>query len=219
MKSKLCRRVVYLGLLYMLAVKWACAPSPRLFIDNIQNTYRQEMDKPIFSPRSEVRPESNQRPPAQRPERNYPQQPRLGKPNVSTHTQKGIASWTGREQHGSRMANGEVFNMNQSVAAHKTLPFGTVVKVTNLYNGRSTNVVIKDRGPFVRGRIIDVSYAAAKKLDMVDAGIVNAQIELVEGAFINETQQQPEILEKAKVKAQEIIDGFIAKLANYKSGN
>ncbi len=81
--------------------------------------------------------------------------------------EEGIASWYGPKFHGRRTASGEVFDMHRLTAAHPWLPFGTIVKVTNLENGLSVVVRINDRGPFVKGRIIDLSYAAAKKIRML----------------------------------------------------
>jgi rare lipoprotein A len=88
----------------------------------------------------------------------------------------GSASYYGREAHGKATASGEKFNMNAYTAAHKTLPFGTKVRVTNLTNKKSVVVRINDRGPFVAGRIIDLSYAAAKKIKMLDAGVANVEL-------------------------------------------
>ena len=93
-------------------------------------------------------------------------------------TEVGIASWYGKPFHGRLTANGERYNMYGISAAHKTLPLGTKVKVTRLDNGRSLVVRINDRGPFVQGRIIDLSYGAAKKLKMVQEGIVKVRIEV-----------------------------------------
>jgi rare lipoprotein A len=84
--------------------------------------------------------------------------------------QTGEASWYGEPHHGRRTASGEIFDMNQLTAAHRTLPFGARVLVTNLRNDRSVEVRINDRGPHVPGRIIDVSYAAAQKLDALSGG-------------------------------------------------
>jgi len=91
--------------------------------------------------------------------------------------QHGIASWYGRKFHGRKTSNGEVYDMYGLSAAHKTLPLGVYVKVTHLGNGRHIVVRINDRGPFVAGRIIDLSYGAAKKLGIVESG--TAQVELV----------------------------------------
>ncbi|RKX71460.1 hypothetical protein DRP53_01395 [candidate division WOR-3 bacterium] len=91
----------------------------------------------------------------------------------------GKASWYGKEFHGKRTASGEIFNMYAFTAAHRTLPFGTKVRVTNLANGKSVVVKINDRGPFVRGRIIDLSYAAAKKIGLVRMGVAKVKIEVL----------------------------------------
>nr|WP_163329154.1 septal ring lytic transglycosylase RlpA family protein [Desulfurobacterium thermolithotrophum] len=92
------------------------------------------------------------------------------------YVEYGIASWYGPGFHGRRTASGEIYNMYKLTAAHKTLPLGTYVKVINLENGRSVIVKINDRGPFVRGRIIDLSYAAAKKIKMLKKGTAKVKI-------------------------------------------
>lgn len=92
----------------------------------------------------------------------------------------GVASFYGRRFHGRRTANGERFNMNAMTAAHKTLPFGTKVRVTNPRNGKSVVVRINDRGPFVRGRTIDVSRAAARELGMISRGHARVDLAIVE---------------------------------------
>jgi rare lipoprotein A len=102
-----------------------------------------------------------------------------GPPEQPSMTETGVASWYGAKHHGKRTANGEIFNQNQFTAAHPTLPFGTRVKVINLDNGNSVQVRINDRGPYKRGRIIDVSRAAAKALGMVQGGIAMVRIEKV----------------------------------------
>ncbi|RLB65313.1 MAG: septal ring lytic transglycosylase RlpA family lipoprotein [Deltaproteobacteria bacterium] len=102
-----------------------------------------------------------------------PEHPRLIK------SQEGIASWYGRDFHGKRTSNGDIYDMNKLTAAHKELPLGSRVRVTNLENRRQVDVLINDRGPFVRGRIIDLSYAAAKALDMVDQGTALVRITLL----------------------------------------
>lgn len=89
---------------------------------------------------------------------------------------RGMASWYGE---GQMTASGERFNPRQLTAAHRTLPFGTRVRVTNQRNGKSVVVRINDRGPYGRGRIIDVSKAAAKQLGMIDAGVVPVTIEVL----------------------------------------
>ena len=90
--------------------------------------------------------------------------------------QTGLASWYGEDFHGKKTSNGEIYDMYAMTAAHKTLPFNTYVAVNNLENGRKLKVRINDRGPFVRGRIIDLSYAAASKLGIVGPGTARVKI-------------------------------------------
>ncbi|MFP5042957.1 septal ring lytic transglycosylase RlpA family protein [Parasediminibacterium sp. JCM 36343] len=92
------------------------------------------------------------------------------------HTQTGIASFYSDKFSGSGTASGETYQPSKYTAAHRTLPFGTMVKVTNKANGKSVIVRINDRGPFAAGRIIDLSKAAAKAIDMVNAGVVSVVI-------------------------------------------
>jgi len=90
--------------------------------------------------------------------------------------QEGLASWYGKKFHGKRTANGEVYDMFDETAAHKVLPFGTYVKVENLANSKETIVRINDRGPFVKGRVIDLSFASAKKLGLVGPGVEKVRL-------------------------------------------
>ncbi|MBC7364336.1 MAG: septal ring lytic transglycosylase RlpA family protein [Candidatus Aminicenantes bacterium] len=96
------------------------------------------------------------------------------------YIETGIASWYGPGFHGQKTSSSEVFNMHELTAAHRTLPFGTLVLVTNLENGRSVTVRINDRGPFVKGRVIDLSYAAAKMLDLVGSGTARVRLEVID---------------------------------------
>ncbi len=91
--------------------------------------------------------------------------------------QQGVASWYGKDFHGKRTSNGEVYDMNAMTAAHKTLPLGVYVKVRNTDNGHEAVVRVNDRGPFVKGRVIDLSYAAARKLGIDAAGTARVRIE------------------------------------------
>jgi rare lipoprotein A len=93
--------------------------------------------------------------------------------------QKGVASWYGREFHGRATASGEKFDMNNMTAAHKTLPFGTIVEVKNFENGKTARLKINDRGPYRGNRIIDVSYGAAQQLDMVRSGEAKVGINVI----------------------------------------
>jgi rare lipoprotein A len=97
----------------------------------------------------------------------------------------GEASWYGPGFHGKLTASGEVFDENEFTAAHKTLPLGARVRVTNLKNGNTVDVAINDRGPFVDGRIIDLSKAAAKTLGIIHEGITRVKLELIDEATLS----------------------------------
>jgi rare lipoprotein A len=105
--------------------------------------------------------------------------PRAAVPKAGVEV--GIASWYGQEFHGRPTSSREVFDMNDMTAAHRSLPFGTHVMVTNLENDRSAVVRINDRGPFVGGRIIDLSYAAARVLGVVGPGTARVRLEILGG--------------------------------------
>jgi rare lipoprotein A len=104
-----------------------------------------------------------------------------------TGRQAGLASWYGPGLYGRRTASGVVYTGTALTAAHRSLPFGTLVRVTNLANGRRVVVVIDDRGPFVRGRVIDLSVAAARRLGMVRDGVVPVRIKVLRWAEEPET--------------------------------
>jgi rare lipoprotein A len=93
--------------------------------------------------------------------------------------QIGFASWYGGKFQGRKTSSGEIYDMNRLTAAHKTLPFGTMVRVTNLKNGKSVCVKVNDRGPFVRGRIIDLSKAAAIEIGSVNYGVTLVRLEIL----------------------------------------
>src|SRR3954447_25741156 len=94
-------------------------------------------------------------------------------------TETGIASWYGYPYHGRRAANGEIYDMEKLTAAHRTYPFDTWVRVQNLANHRTVDVRIQDRGPFVNGRIIDLSHAAAREIDLVGPGITKVRLTVI----------------------------------------
>jgi rare lipoprotein A len=96
------------------------------------------------------------------------------------YTATGTASWYGKTHQGHRTASGAPFDMNGMTAAHRTLPFGTKIRVTNTKNGRSVVLTINDRGPFIKGRLLDVSYRAAQELQFVRAGLTTARIDVIE---------------------------------------
>jgi rare lipoprotein A len=97
------------------------------------------------------------------------------------YVEEGVASWYGMPFDGHRTSNGEIYNMHQFTAAHRTLPFGAVVRVTNLRNGRQTEVRINDRGPFVANRVIDLSLSAAQAIEMVGPGTAPVRLEMITG--------------------------------------
>ena len=109
--------------------------------------------------------------------------PALSAPDVETekkaNTSRGIASFYGVDTNGTRTASGVPLNDAASTAAHRNLPFGSLVRVTNLTNGLKETVVITDRGPYIDERIIDLSHNAARNLDMLEAGIVSVEIEVL----------------------------------------
>lgn len=105
--------------------------------------------------------------------------PRSSTP-ASGHSESGMASYYGNEFNGRRTASGERFDQGKLTAAHRTLPFGTRVKVVNRHNGKSVVVRVNDRGPFVKGRVIDLSSAAFRHIAYLGAGVVPVQIEVVD---------------------------------------
>jgi len=123
-------------------------------------------------------PTPSTQPPSQ-PSRPGAQPPRPTTPTPIIQGEEGIASWYGRPYHGRKTASGEIYNMYGISAAHRTLPFGTKVRVHDLDNGREVVVPINDRGPFIEGRIIDLSYGAAKALHMNIAGIARVKLEIL----------------------------------------
>lgn len=112
--------------------------------------------------------------------------------NADGFVETGSASWYGPNFHGKKTASGDTYNQYEHTAAHKTLPFGTRVKVENLDNNTSTIVVINDRGPFAHGRIIDLSYSAANDLNIVKKGVANVKLTVIE-------EEQPTITPTQKV--------------------
>lgn len=113
---------------------------------------------------------------------------------------EGISSWYGPNFHGKYTSNGEVYDMHASTAAHKTWPMDTMVKVRNLENGKSTIVRINDRGPFVKGRIIDCSYAAGKEIGLDKSGIAKVSIEVL--GFAGEVEPAAQRVSRAKTHTQ-----------------
>jgi len=105
--------------------------------------------------------------------------PRAGTPVEVGQTETGVASWYGHPYHGRAAANGEIYDMEKMTAAHRTLPFNTWVRVYDLDNNKTTEVRIIDRGPFVDGRIIDLSHAAAQQIEMIGPGTARVRVEVI----------------------------------------
>ena len=143
------------ALCVILAVLESCTPSPRYSVDRITT---EKSSEEIPSKTTDT--------------------PSKKKPRPGTKL-KGIASYYADDFHGKKTANGETFDMNGLTCAHKTLPFNTWLEVKNLANGRSVIVRVNDRGPFIAGRIIDLSLGAAKVIDMIGTGIQEVEIEVL----------------------------------------
>ena len=141
----------------------ASAASP----DTIESTKRSTDAEPGATPST--------RPPSPAPKRGKPSQ----SPAPEGYLEEGNASWYGVPFNGRRASNGEIYDMYKLTAAHRTLPFETIVRVTNLNNGKSTTVRITDRGPFVDNRIIDLSLAAAREIESIGPGVVPVRVEVL----------------------------------------
>lgn len=132
-------------------------------------------------------------------------------PNVQT----GTASWYGPDFHGKLTSNREVYNMYDLTAAHKTLPFGTRVMVTNLMNGKSVEVRINDRGPFVGDRLIDLSYAAARVLELVGPGTAPVRLDILSGSAPGIPAATPRFwVQVGSFAVRENADGLLRRLAS-----
>ena len=107
---------------------------------------------------------------------------------------EGLASYYANKFHGRRTSNGSIYDKNAYTCAHRTLPFGTMLKVTNLRNNKSTIVKVNDRGPFAHKRIIDLSYAAARDIDIIRSGVGRVRIERIDSRNANEIE-----LERLKI--------------------
>ena len=159
----------YLILLFTFLCFFSCVVSPRYLADTSQNSTEQLTP----SDSSKISTSS----------KNF---------NAKDHELRGISSWYGPNFHGNLTANGEVFDQYGVTAAHKTLPYGTVVKVINLDNDKSVILRITDRGPYIDGRILDCSFGAAKKLGFHTLGTTNVKIEIIEvgdGKYIQHTNK------------------------------
>lgn len=122
---------------------------------------------------------------------------------VFAQTYKGKASYYAQPFHGRKSASGKIYNMYEYTCAHKTLPFGTKLKVTNQANGKTVTVEVTDRGPYVKGRIVDLSKAAAMDLDMMKSGVADVEVEIIKDEKTSKSSatlilSEPELLKEFK---------------------
>ena len=140
------------SVLLLIFIFYSCSPAPRYNSSSIKN--KKQIAKKVSK-------------------RN------TSKFNKETTIYEGVASYYGPNFHGKLTANGEVYDKDGISAAHKTLPLNSLVKVTNIDNGKSVTLRINDRGPYIKGRILDCSYGAAKKLDFVNEGTTEVKVEVI----------------------------------------
>jgi rare lipoprotein A len=159
---------------FAVQVLIGCAGRPSIVNPAPSAQVPQPEPAPASSTAQPARPAAGAPGAAQPPTRTAPFVPGI-------YVEQGVASWYGEPFHGRRAANGEIFDMNTLVAAHRTLPFGSILRVTNLNNGRDVEVRVVDRGPFVGDRILDLARAAAVSLDMIGTGTAPVRIELLSG--------------------------------------
>ena len=164
-------RIFFIVLLLLLM---ACGPRHRVVIEKrTPPVESQEVKKEVE--KEEIKEEK-------------PVPPEKIEKRESRGVQYGVASWYGSDFHGKPTSSGEIYDMYQLTCAHNTFPLGTTVMVTNLENGKSLELKVNDRGPFVKDRIIDLSYAAAKILDMWEKGTAYVKVEVV-GPLIEQIQR------------------------------
>jgi rare lipoprotein A len=169
-------RVRWFALLFVSALLLGCA-AKRPIADR-QPAPTQPSATPETTADNAKRDTSVAPPPAPAPA--HPKHAKTPPPPAPVgYTEEGNASWYGNPFHGRRASNGEIYDMYKLTAAHRTLPFETMVRVTNLNNGKTTTVRITDRGPFVDNRILDLSQAAAREIDSIGAGVVPVRIEVL----------------------------------------
>ncbi len=155
-----CRKAPFLAVVVVSLIVIGCASTPRF--GERDSGGRSTSSKPDTSPDTkDIQP------------------PRVASGKVLL-TLQGTVSYYADDFHGKQTSNGETFNMNDLTAAHRTFPFGTMVRVTNLANTRSVIVRDNDRGPFVEGRIMDLSLAAAKEIDLMKSGTTQARLEVLQ---------------------------------------
>ena len=157
----------FLYSLFVLIIILSCVASPRYS----SNSNKKSSETKVSKPTKNTSKSSS---------RGYRRYSSNSNSKIRNDVITGVASWYGPNFHGKLTANGEVFDQYGVTAAHKTLPLGTVARVTNLDNGKSIILRINDRGPYVGDRVLDCSYGAAKKLDFIIQGTTKVRIEIIE---------------------------------------
>ncbi len=156
-----------------LALVTGCTPHPVYRGEDGTGRRKSSTSSPARSSKTSTKP-----PPVIKPPFPAAHPVDLEKISTAKAYQIGLASYYGKKFHGRKTANGETFNMYKLTAAHRVLPLGTMIKVTNLENGRWVEVKVNDRGPFIEGRILDLSFAAGLELEMVKSGTAKVMIEI-----------------------------------------
>lgn len=173
-------RPVFLSLIFMFTLSAAGCGARKPVVDRHPATSVQPAATAADAGKTS---ESATPPPSSSPTSVAPPRAKRAKtppaPTPAGYTEEGNASWYGNPFHGRHAANGEIYDMYKLTAAHRTMPFETMVRVTNLNNGKSTTVRITDRGPFVDNRIIDLSQAAAREIDSIGPGVVPVRLEVL----------------------------------------
>lgn len=144
--------------------------------------------------------------------------------SASGYDQVGTASWYGSENHGMQTASGSIYNMYSMSAAHKTLPLGTIVRVTNLENRSSVDLLVNDRGPFVGNRIIDLSYGAARRIGFADKGLAKVRVQAIgthSSMVAQKAKSRVPVRRTAQTpKAQTSVEGYFVQVGAFsKQGN
>ena len=173
--DRLIRFIFPLGLILLSLLLSNCRPSH----------YYYPSSRPVKTPTPKPKEHPTQRPYVIKNKKYYPI------PSAYGYRETGTASWYGKDFHGKKTSNGERYDMYAGTAAHKTLPMGTVLLVQNMANGRETVVRVNDRGPFVKNRIIDLSYAAAHQLNMDKQGTAKVRLVALAENEITKPPAQP----------------------------
>ena len=135
-------------------------------------------------------------------------------PDAQGYDEVGVASWYGDDFHGKKTASGDIYDMYAVSAAHKTLPLGTVVRVTNLHNGRQVDLLVNDRGPFVDGRVIDLSYGAAKQLGSARQGIAKVRVTAI-GSYSAPSSYLAGNSRRAPARSAESAQGYYIQVGTF----